>query len=64
MSGFSFQVVTELRGFPELFLVEQAFRANAEKGPGQLVVVSVAAGSPSSSMNICSLRFRSAGLSR
>jgi len=34
MSGFSFQVVTELRGFPELFLVEQAFRANAEKGPG------------------------------
>jgi len=46
MSGFSFQIVTELRGFPELFLVEQAFRANAEKGPGQLVVVSVAARQP------------------
>jgi hypothetical protein len=39
---FGFEVVAELTGFPELFLVEETLCANLEKCPGQLVMMGVA----------------------
>ena|SRR6516165_3025288 len=42
MRRFAFEIVAELTSFAELFLVEETFRANAEKRPSQLVVMGVA----------------------
>ena len=46
MRGFALEIMAKLAGLAELFLVEQAFRPDAEKCPGQLIMMGIAVGQP------------------
>ena len=44
MRGFALEVMAKLAGLAEFFLVEQAYRPDAEKCPGQLIMMGIAVG--------------------
>ena len=58
------EVAAQLVGIAELFVIKQAFRANAAKGSRQLIVMRVAARQPVVVDENPELHLRNAGLSR